>query len=128
MFNQNMMPGCNIPQPQYPQFGSMNYGAFVPSTNKRFARSLEEALSFPADLNSQNIYFDVDKDIMYDICTNGRGEKSWAIFKVSLVQNSTNSAQANTSSIEERMKTLETRLEELINGKHNAQQTNATNG
>lgn len=133
MFNQQMQPM----QPQYPQYGRgcrgmPNYNQFVPSTNKQFVRSLEEALSLPADFNSQNVYFDVNKNVMYDICTNGNGEKSWSILNISLSQNSSNIAMAGTANneatnIENRLARLETKLEELLNGKHNAESSNAAN-
>ena len=144
MFNDGMCDGFNhVVQPQYPQYGRNfrgpvpNYNQFVPSTNKQFVRSLEEALSLPADFNSQNVYFDVNKNVMYDICTNGNGEKSWSILSISLYKNS--NTVNNTSAVaagdvmdpfESRIKGMETkldRLEELLNGKYNVKQTDATN-
>lgn len=135
MFNQNPGPFPNYGpmQPQYPQFGrafrgpTPNYNQFVPSTNKQFVRSLEEALSLPADFNSQNVYFDINKDVMYDICTNGNGEKSWSILNISLAQSSaagvTAAASDAANPIEDRFKKIEAKLEELINGKYNVKQT-----
>lgn len=141
MFNQN--PGSYpdmynpMTNPQYPQFGrghrgmTPNFNQFVPSTNKQFVRSLEEALSLPADFNSQNAYFDVNQNVLYDICTNGRGEKSWAIFDIAPRQNSnmTNAAVANTATdpYEERFKKIESTLEGLVNGKCDVKQTDSTN-
>jgi hypothetical protein len=140
MFNPNpgSYPNYNQMQPQYPQFGrglrgpAPNYNQFVPSTNKQFVRSLEEALSLPADFNSQNVYFDVNKNVMYDICTNGNGEKSWSILNISLAQtsnvNATSVAVGDMADpFEKRFKAIENKLEELINGKHNVEQTNTTN-
>ena len=138
MFDRNMFdPMTN---PQYPQFGHGHRGAiptynqFVPSTNKQFVRSLEEALSLPADFNSQNVYFDVNQNILYDICTNGRGEKSWAIFDIAPRQTSNTAVNVQTANTangvnqyEERFRKLETRLEELANGKCNVKQTDSTN-
>ena len=130
-------------QPQYPQYGHgfrgpvPNYNQFVPSTNKQFVRSLEEALSLPANFNSQNVYFDVNKDVMYDICTNGNGEKSWSILNISLAQSSVANAATSMAAgdaidpFEERFKkmeaSLEAKLEGLINGKYNAKQTDTAN-
>lgn len=143
MFNQNsgMDPNGFMPmQPQYPQYNTRsmrqpmaNYNQFVPSTNKQFVRSLEEALSLPADFNSQNVYFDVNRNVMYDICTNGRGEKSWSILNISLAQTSNANVVTNVAAgtavdpFEERFKKLETKLEELINGQHNVKQTDTAN-
>ena len=128
-----MMDGYSQPiQPNYPQFRNngmpQNFGQFIPSTNKQFVRSLEEALSLPADFNSQNVYFDINKDIMYDICTNGRGEKSWSILNIALAQTSTSTnTVTNDKSLDERMTRIEAKLEELVNGQHNVKQTNPTN-
>ena len=143
MFNQNSgsYPDMYNPMtnPQYPQFGRghrggmiPNYNQFVPSTNKQFVRSLEEALSLPADFNSQNAYFDVNQNVIYDVCTNGRGEKSWAIFDIAPRQNSANIANATVASnavdpYEERFKKIENTLEVLVNGKRDAKQTDTTN-
>jgi hypothetical protein len=127
MFNQNPMGCPPFGQPQMQQFGR-NFNQFVPSTNKQFVRSLEEALSLPAGFNSQNVYFDTDKNIIYDICTNGQGEKSWAIFTVVPQQTGpTKNNQQVPDAIEERFKRLENKLEEVLNGKCNAQPANATN-
>lgn len=133
MHNSNLYPDFGPVQPQYqqamPGFRGQNYNRFVPSTNKQFVRSLEEALSLPANLNSQNVYFDVNKNIMYDICTNGNGEKSWSILNISLAQSSTAAPAMNnqTDLFEERFKKIEAKLEEVINGKYNAKPSNATN-
>lgn len=130
MFNQGSM-GCDpmFYQPQPNQRGqTAGYSQFVPSTNKAFVRSLEEALSLPAHLNSQNVYFDINKDVMYDICTNGRGEKSWAILNISLQQTSSGKAvSGNPDPYEERFKSIENKLEAILNGKYNAEQTDTTN-
>lgn len=103
---------------------SLNYGQFVPSTNKHFVRSLEEALSLPANLNSQNVYFDVNEDVLYDVCTNGLGEKSWTMFGVTLLKSSASQTVPSVaaSNVEDRLKNLEVKLEELLNGKHNVKQ------
>lgn len=141
MFNNSPFNnGFNQPmQPQYPQYGNgfrgpaPNYNQFVPSTNKQFVRSLEEALSLPANFNSQNVYFDVNKNVMYDICTNGNGEKSWSILNISLAQSSNANVATNVAvgdavdPFEARMKNVENKLEELLNGKHNVEQTDASN-
>lgn len=126
MFNHR--PG-SYPQygPQYPQYGTnMPYNQFVPSTNKQFVRSLEEALSLPADLNSQNIYFDTNENVMYDICTNGQGEKSWAIFDITPRQVSSKQS-TQTNAFEERFNRLEKMMEDLVNGKYNVKPTDGSN-
>lgn len=136
----NFMNGPNSPMfnspmtnPQYPMFSNgMNrqYNQFVPITNKVFVSSLEDALNRPADYNSQMVYFDQNKDVLYDVCTNGRGEKSWAIINLALGETSAsamNAQQANNDRLLQRISELEKKLEEVVNGKHNVEQTNATN-
>ena len=139
MFNPNpgSYPNNYGPvQPQYPQFGRgfrgpvPNYNQFVPSTNKQFVRSLEEALSLPADFNSQNVYFDANKNVMYDICTNGNGEKSWSILNISLAQTSNSNAASVVAGdaadpVEARFKRIEDKLEEIVNGKYNVKQADS---
>lgn len=130
----NMYPmqgqGMNVTQPQYPQYGpSSMRPQFVPSTNKQFVRSLEEALSLPANLNSQNVYFDANKDVMYDICTNGQGEKSWQIFGITR-QNIVQPAPmpvVQTSDLDARLSKIEKFMEELVNGKYDVKQTDSAN-
>ena len=107
------------------------YNQFVPSTNKSFVRSLEEALSLPADFNSQNVYFDINQNVLYDVCTNGQGEKSWAVFDIAPRQNTIKTAIAAdtatlSTSYDERLSKLEKQLEELINGKCDVKQTDST--
>jgi hypothetical protein len=102
---------------------------FIPSTNKQFVRSLEEALSLPANLNSQNVYFDANKDVMYDICTNGQGEKSWQIFGITR-QNIVQPAPVTTvqtSDLDARLSKIEKVLEELVNGKYDVKQADSAN-
>lgn len=113
-------PGTmRVPQPQYPQYGPMSMNPqFIPSTNKQFVRSLEEALSLPANLNSQNVYFDANKDVMYDICTNGQGEKSWQIFGITRQNMVQPVPTTQTSDIDVRLSKMEKVLEELVNGKY----------
>ena len=135
-------------QPMYnrPQYSNNNfrgspsmqapyYNQFVPTSNKQFVDSLEHALSLPADYNSENVYFDKYKDVMYNICTNGRGEKSYTILYISTQNPMSNAAQVNTAVnmnqtnpdlyavYDERLKKLEQTVE-VLNGKYNAEQTN----
>lgn len=126
MFNQNPYQQMNRgfrgqPAPAYNQF--------VPTTNKTFVTSLEDALSRRADYNSQMVYFDANKDVMYDICTNGYGEKSWAIFNISMNSPVTDAAAVSNTptNYEERLSTLEKKMEDILNGKHNVKQTTAVN-
>ena len=153
MANQNYYQNNGYPQPmysqnqfnspsQYPQNGQFRgpqtapirapyYNQFVPTSNKQFVDNLEHALSLPADYNSENVYFDKYKDVMYNICTNGRGEKSYTILEIS-IQNKQNTVAANQTQpspdmyamYDERLKKLEHDME-VLNGKYNAEQTNA---
>jgi hypothetical protein len=133
MFNQNpaSYPMYNQRYTQNNGYRSnMNYNQFVPTTNKIFVNSLQDALSKPADFNSQMVYFDYNRNVMYDICTNGMGEKSYTVLNISAAP-VTDGAAIQTSNFEEyneRLKTLETKMEELMNGKYNVKQTDSANG
>lgn len=98
------------------------YNQFIPSTNKQFVRSLEEAIGLPAGFNSQNIYFDVNQNLMYDICTNGQGQKSWAVYKI-VPYNPNQPAQKSEP---DRLTILEQKVEDIINGKYNVKPTDGT--
>ena len=98
------------------------YNQFIPSTNKQFVRSLEEAIGLPAGFNSQNIYFDVNQNLMYDICTNGQGQKSWAVYKIVPY----NPNQSEQKSEPDRLAVLERKVEDIINGKYNVKSTDGT--
>ena len=132
------------PQPQYPRYGNgygrsgrnNQFGQFIPSTNKTFVFGLEDALSRPADYNSEMVYFDQNLDVMYNICTNGRGEKSWSVYNISVRQENTlngvNAAVATNvqSPDDKRLSAIEdklSKLEELLNGKYNVKQTDTSN-
>lgn len=125
--------------PQYPQYSQPGrhfrtaqnqapfYNQFAPTTNKQFVDSLEHALSLPADYNSENVYFDRNLNQMYNICTNGRGEKSYTILYISTKNEPVvdASTQAPVVNYDERLSTLETKVEDLINGKYNVKQTDS---
>lgn len=133
MFNQFQ----NYPQyPQYSQPGRVNqsmnrapyYNQFAPTTNKQFVDSLEHALSLPADYNSENVYFDKNLNQMYNVCTNGRGEKSYTILYISdKPVTVTDVTQTQPNDFDKRLGVLETKVEDLINGKYNVKQAD-TNG
>lgn len=117
------------PVPNYGSSTGTQFNQFVPISNKTFVSSLEDALNRPCEYNSQMVYFDQNKDVLYDICTNGRGEKSWAIINLTLGETSA-SARANhqvtTDKLLQKINELEQKLE-VLNGKYNAQQTDAGN-
>lgn len=106
--------------PQYPDFG------FVPLSNKQFVQSLDEALNIPVQYNSQMVYFDVNQNLAYDITTNSRGDKSWAIIELTLKETSMSAQQAQQAqqkTIDDLLKRIEEleKKTEVTNGQHNAQ-------
>lgn len=106
-----------------------HYGQFVPVTNKSFVSSLEEALSRYADYNSDMVYFDENKDVMYNICTNGRGDKSWTILDISVAK-MPKQAQPEVAAdpmaiVLERLDKLDKQME-VLNGKYNEKSANVT--
>ena len=92
---------------------------FNRNTNKFTVNSLEEALSRYTDFNSNIVYWDSQRNILYDVYTDGRGNKTYDIFEVSRIKTETSNVQTNN--YEERFKSIESKLEELY-GKYNAQQ------
>jgi hypothetical protein len=87
-----------------------------PQTNKIVVNSLEEALGSYSDFNSNITYWDRNQNLLYDVYTDGRGQKTYDIFEVKL---RTNLPKTNDD-YDARLKTLEQKMEEIY-GKHNAQ-------
>lgn len=96
-----------------------NQQTFNRNSNKIPVNSLEDALSRYTDFNSNIVYWDVNKDLIYDVYTDGRGNKTYDIIAISKVAPDPQPEQ--TDKYEERFKNIESKLEELY-GKYNAQQ------
>lgn len=95
-FNLNYPYGGNLfGQPNYgqpqPQMFMQNFAQPQqqptqpprPKTNKIFVTSLDDAMSRIADYDSQMIYLDQDKPLLYEIYTDGQGRKTPTIIQLS---------------------------------------------
>lgn len=93
-----------------------------PYTNKIPVQSLEDALSRSFDYDSDMACWDVNKNLIYNIYTNSRGEKQYDIFEVVPY---IPPEQITNEAILKKLEMLEKQMED-INGKYNAGQ-NAAN-
>lgn len=93
-----------------------------PYTNKIPVQSLEDALSRSFDYDSDMACWDVNKNLIYNIYTNSRGEKQYDVFEVVPY---VPPEQATNEAILKKLEMLEKRMED-IDGKYNAGQ-NAAN-
>ena len=122
-YNNYSVRSCRGPSMHAPY-----YNQFLPTTNKQFVDNLEHALSLPADYNSENVYFDKNLDQMYNICTNGRGEKSYTILYISTKRETAVADAAVSPQVDydKRLSELETKVEGILNGKYNVKQTDGS--
>ena len=68
-------PYQNMQQPQQAQ--AIPNTVIPPTTNKRLCISQEDAMSRQVENNSSYVYFDQNKDIMYEVNTDAWGKKAW---------------------------------------------------
>jgi hypothetical protein len=92
-------------------------------TNKVFVASLEEALSKPVDFNTDMVYFDTNRDIMYSIYTNEWGQKTYQVFEIAVHADLQQNVAGNDD-ILKRIRNIEEYLG--IDGKHNESAASAT--
>lgn len=59
-----------------------------PTTNKRLCISQEDAMSRQVENNSSYIYFDQNKDIMYEVNTDAWGKKTCNVYSLAVYKNS----------------------------------------
>lgn len=115
--------GPNMPRqmPVYQQ------PSIPPKTNKLFVSSLDEAMNRPVDFNSELVYFDTNRDLLYSIYTNEWGQKSFAIFDISHhVETPVNGTQdMSMSNILKRIEILEQKAG-INNVEHNERSASVT--
>lgn len=132
--NSGMPPQMNPQNRGYQgQIPAPYYNRFAPTSNKIIVQSLEDALSRNFDYDSDMACWDINKNLIYNIYTNSRGEKSYEVFEVVLKappaqqneQTAMDAILGKLSDMEQRLgQRVEQRMEELY-GKYNAGQ-NAT--
>lgn len=115
--------GYDMAPPMMPPYNHNNRNnMYMPYTNKRFVNSLDEALSIRSEYNSEMVYFDNNQDVLYNIRTNGRGEKTWDIVDLSLRKDATQNPNDPITILNKRFDDLEKRLETIQN-EYNVKQT-----
>ena len=72
--------GPSVYQPIQPQTISAQN---QPATNKMLVTGKDAALNMPAPNGSDLVYFDQDKDLMYNVITDWNGRKTIRIFELS---------------------------------------------
>lgn len=88
----------------YPNYGYNNYG-YIPgyapgytqpqyatnpyqtTTNKRLCISQDDAMSRQVENNSSYVYFDQNKDIMYEVNTDAWGKKACNVYSLAVYKN-----------------------------------------
>ena len=95
-------------------------GNFAPISNKIVVKSLEDALRRYADFNSEMLYVDANQNLLYNIYTDVRGEKTYDIFEVK--KREPVDVKNNNDAIMEKLNELSVKVEELY-GKRNVEQT-----
>ena len=113
----------NISQ-QMPRHAPMQ-NQYVPFSNKIFVNSLEEALAIRANFNSEMVYFDQNKDVLYNICTDGRGQKSATVIDLSIHKDEPKKEVLSYDELVKKVTDLNYKVEDLY-GKYNAKQTDTT--
>lgn len=58
-----------------------------PTTNKRLCISQEDAMSRQVENNSSYVYFDQNKDIMYEVNTDAWGKKTCNVYSLAVYKN-----------------------------------------
>lgn len=100
---------------------------FSPMSNKIVVQSLEDALRRFADFDSDMVYWDVNQNLMYNVYTNVRGEKSFEVYEFKKVE-PVKSKQNTDSSLEiimNKLNELNNKVEELY-GKYDVKSTGQT--
>jgi hypothetical protein len=99
-------------QPYYStssQYGQQQLPPLV--TNKIFVNSLEDAMSRQVPPNSDAVYFDRNKDLLYNITTDAWNNKTYLVVEMKKVESSV----TNQNRLEEEIAKLKEALNTLLN-------------
>lgn len=102
--NSGYQQPSQMPQQTFQQPPQMPY-----KTNKLVVTSLDEAMMRSSELNSDTVYFDQNKDVLYNVKVDSRGYKTCDTYKVSKAD----AADSNTSNNE--ILAIKTNMTELSN-------------
>lgn len=78
-------PYQNMQQPQQAQ--AIPNTVIPPTTNKRLCISQDDAMSRQVENNSSYVYFDQNKDIMYEVNTDAWGKKACNVYSLAVYKN-----------------------------------------
>lgn len=99
---------------------------FSPMSNKIVVQSLEDALRRFADFDSDMVYWDANQNLMYNVYTNVRGEKSFDIYEFKKVEPvKPKQDDGSLQIIMDKLNDLNNKVEELY-GKYDVKQTGQT--
>lgn len=108
--------GPNSSPQQQTMYGNntANYVNSQFKTNKIFVINLQDALSRQTEPNSEYVFFDQEKDILYNIHTDSTGKKSWKVIDLFLHKDEeVKQSDEKYDKLLERVDSLEKRLEAM---------------
>ncbi len=100
-----------------------------PTTNKRLCISQEDAMSRQVENNSSYVYFDQNKDIMYEVNTDAWGKKTCNVYSLAVYKNpevaevpkeSFEDLSKRISQLEDKIKSMEVNTNAQYDGQRNA--------
>lgn len=101
-----------------------NFG-FGLKSNKIFVNGLDDALNRVCDRNSEMVYFDSSRDLLYNIITDEWGQKRYRVIQLTLYEQK--NEEDRMTELLNRIKVLEDKVLGVNNGV-NEQSANQSNG
>lgn len=120
-------PYQNIQLPQPTQ--AIPNTVIPPTTNKRLCISQDDAMSRQVENNSSYVYFDQNKDIMYEVNTDAWGKKTCNVYSLAVYKNpeaaevskeSFEDLSKRISQLEDKIKSMEVNTNAQYDGQRNA--------
>lgn len=120
-------PYQNMQQPQ--QVQAIPNTVIPPTTNKRLCISQDDAMSRQVENNSSYVYFDQNKDIMYEVNTDAWGKKTCNVYSLAIYKNpeaaevpkeSFEDLSKRISQLEDKIKSMEVNANAQYDGQWNA--------
>lgn len=127
-------PYQNMQQPQQAQ--AIPNTVIPPTTNKRLCISQDDAMSRQVENNSSYVYFDQNKDIMYEVNTDAWGKKACNVYSLAVYKNpetaevpkeSFEDLSKRISQLEDKIKSMEVNANAQYDGQRNTDAGKSTN-
>lgn len=127
-------PYQNIQPPQPTQ--AVPNTIIPPTTNKRLCISQEDAMSRQVENNSSYVYFDQNKDIMYEVNTDAWGKKACNVYSLAVYKDietaeipkeSFDDLSRRISRLEDKIKSMEVNANAQYDGQRNTDAGKSTN-